>query len=102
MGAYVPRAPEIREWLEAQPMTCHYSGERITPATMQIDHRTPVERGGSNEFTNLCLASGSMNRAKGTMTEGEFKALLALIATFPDGGKSILTRLKRAAHVYGR
>lgn len=100
--AFVPTAPSILQWLTEQPMTCHYSGEKITPATMQIDHKTPLHRGGTNDLSNLCLASKAMNNAKGSMTEREFRSLQNLISTFPDGGAEVLTRLKRASFAYGR
>lgn len=83
-------------------MTCHYSGEKITPAKSEIDHRTPVAKGGTNEFSNLCLSSPAMNKAKGDMTEEEFRSLLNLLSTFEDGGKTVLMRLRMATHVYAR
>lgn len=81
-------------------MVCHYTGEKITLAKSQIDHKEPLERGGSNDFENLCLCSPSANRAKGAMTEAEFKALLALVTSFPDGGRDVLRRLKASAFIY--
>lgn len=62
---------------------------------MTIDHKIPLQRGGTNSLDNLCLASASMNRAKGTLTHTEFIDLLALINTWEDKGKSLLTRLKQ-------
>lgn len=101
-GAFVPTAPDILAWLIKQPMTCHYSGEKITPATMQIDHKTPLDRGGTNDLTNLCLASKGSNNAKGSMTEAEYRSLLTLLQTFPDGGADVLRRLKASSFVYHR
>lgn len=83
-------------------MVCFYSGEKITPATMQVDHRTPIERGGSNDFSNLCLASKASNNAKGALTEEEYRSLMACIETFHDGGKDVLRRLRASSYIYGR
>jgi 5-methylcytosine-specific restriction endonuclease McrA len=42
----------------------------------EIEHRTPVCRGGSNFTYNLCLACRKCNKAKGAMTEPEFRKSL--------------------------
>jgi len=53
--------------------TCAYCGHRGTSATLEVDHKTPVARGGSDDPANLTTACWECNRAKGTMTAGEFR-----------------------------
>lgn len=50
---------------------CHYCGAERVP--LEVEHRLPVTRGGGNELDNLVLACGPCNRAKGTLTDEEFK-----------------------------
>ena len=59
--------------------TCTYCGYRGTRRTLEVDHRIPVARGGSDDSANLVTACWSCNREKGTMTEYEY-SLLQLIA----------------------
>jgi len=53
--------------------TCAYCGHRGTSATLEVDHKTPVARGGSDDPANLTTACWECNRAKGRMTAGEFR-----------------------------
>lgn len=43
----------------------------------EIDHRTPVSRGGTHVDANLWVLCDCCNRDKGSMTVGEFADLLA-------------------------
>jgi len=66
------------EWLAllaSHGKSCAYcrSKERI-----EIDHRTPLTRGGSNLIDNILPACRGCNRRKRTMTEEEFCALLQI------------------------
>jgi 5-methylcytosine-specific restriction endonuclease McrA len=66
-----------REWLalvEKHGGRCAYCG---VAAAMQVDHRTPLARGGTNEVANILPACGPCNQRKHTMTEAEFRARLA-------------------------
>lgn len=49
---------------------CGYCGTREGPH--EIDHMTPLSRGGSNHDDNLVLACRKCNRSKGTRTAEEF------------------------------
>jgi len=53
--------------------TCAYCGHRGNSATLEVDHKMPVARGGSDDPTNLTTACWECNRAKGTTTAGEFR-----------------------------
>lgn len=98
----VPTSAEIEAWLKAQPMVCAYTGARVTPAILNIDHRQPLDRGGTNDLVNLCVTTKAVNGAKGNMTEGEFRSLLALTASWDDNGKKLLSRLRAAATIFAR
>jgi len=91
-----PSRIEIEQWLHSQePLHCYYSAAPLKITDVNVDHKTPLNRGGTNELDNLCVTSHHMNTAKGSMTELEFKALLNLISTWEDKGKKLLTRLKQ-------
>ena len=51
---------------------CYYCKTR--QARMQLEHKQPLSRGGTNDPTNLCLACAECNRQKGTKTEAEYVA----------------------------
>lgn len=53
--------------------TCTYCGHRGNSATLEVDHKTPLARGGTDDPANLTTACCECNRAKGTMTAGEFR-----------------------------
>jgi|SRR5688572_12371904 len=52
---------------------CAYCGSR---ERIQADHRIPLNRGGSNEITNILPACRHCNCRKHTRTEEEFRSLL--------------------------
>jgi len=91
----IPKAEEIKIWLVNQkPLTCYYSGVNVDLWKMHIDHKVPLNRGGSNSLDNLCVTDAKMNPAKGAMTEKEFKSLLRLINSWEDKGDYLLSRLR--------
>lgn len=93
--ALTPPTAEIKEWLENQPIICYYSGEVLNLDTLTIDHKQPIDRGGTNELDNLCICSHKMNSSKGKMSEKEFTELLSLLHTWEDGGYYVLARLRQ-------
>jgi 5-methylcytosine-specific restriction endonuclease McrA len=67
----------VGEWLallELWDGRCAYCGER---APLEIDHRVPLARGGTNSIDNILPACGPCNRRKHAMWEEEFRARLA-------------------------
>jgi len=62
------RTPSVR---------CEYCGRRMRGCDAEVDHRTPLARGGRHERANLAVACSPCNRRKGTMLEADFRALLA-------------------------
>jgi len=68
------------EWLaliEAYAGTCAYRGE---VGSLEVDHRIPLSRGGTNSIDNVLPACSRCNREKGQLTEAEFRARLAASA----------------------
>ncbi|WP_232789540.1 RNA-guided endonuclease IscB [Streptomyces jeddahensis] len=64
---------EIREYLLAKwGRACAYCGAVGVP--LQIEHIRPRARGGSDRVSNLTLACGPCNQAKGVMPLAEFLA----------------------------
>jgi 5-methylcytosine-specific restriction endonuclease McrA len=61
----------VRAYLEDRYRhRCAYC--RVDFETLQIDHVTPVSRGGSDAIGNLVLACVPCNKSKGTQTAAEF------------------------------
>lgn len=92
----VPTAKEFEEWFSGQPIVCYYTQEPVVLRDLQVDHKQPRSRGGTDKLENLCITSSGINRAKGNMTEQEFRSLLDLILTWEDRGATLLKRLKQA------
>jgi 5-methylcytosine-specific restriction endonuclease McrA len=65
---------EWRSLVESYGGKCAYRGET---GPVQVDHRTPLTRGGKNSIDNVLPACGRCNREKGQLTEAEFRARLA-------------------------
>jgi 5-methylcytosine-specific restriction endonuclease McrA len=64
------------EWLASlahHAGACAYCGSKVL---IEIDHRVPLTRGGSNLIENIIPACRRCNRRKGTMTEEEFRSSL--------------------------
>jgi 5-methylcytosine-specific restriction endonuclease McrA len=71
-GSFTPA-----QWLalvEAYGGRCAYRGEQ---APLEVDHRVPLSRGGSNLIENILPACRRCNAEKHQMTEEEFRARLA-------------------------
>ncbi len=65
------------EWLDlvaSYRARCAYCG---SVAPLEMDHRIPLVRGGTNAIDNILPACGRCNRRKHTRTEDEFRAWLA-------------------------
>lgn len=65
---------ELRdEIFQRDNYTCTYCGQRRTAAYLEVDHRVPLARSGSDDPDNLVTACWECNREKGTMTEWEYR-----------------------------
>ena len=63
-----------RALVESYGGSCAYRGEA---GPVQVDHRTPLTRGGRNSIDNILPACRKCNTEKGQLTEEEFRARLA-------------------------
>jgi len=89
----VSTSQEIEEWLKKQVFVCHYSKVPLESDKFEVDHRIPINQGGSITLDNVVLCTPRMNRAKGNMTEKEFLALLTFLSSWEDNGEKIIRRL---------
>lgn len=67
-----------RSLAQDQGNRCYYCGKpfgRKNPPT--VEHKTPLNRGGRSEPSNLAAACNACNNAKGGMTEAEYRAQVA-------------------------
>ena len=62
-----------KELFRRQGGRCMYCGSRQRMDLMDIDHKIPVARGGSNQRSNLQLLCRTCNARKGTKTDREFR-----------------------------
>lgn len=90
-----PLKQDIKDWLLTQPLVCHYSGVPVDLFDIVVDHKIPVNRGGTNCFSNLCITNHKHNTSKGWMTETEYKDLLKLVTSWEDKGEGLLKRLRQ-------
>lgn len=72
-------ASELRKLIENQGYKCALTGVHLTPNTAELDHITPIKKGGSNEIENLQWVSMQVNRAKGSMLQSEFIEMCRLV-----------------------
>ena len=70
-----PDAVDLRRLLQMQDYKCALTGVRLEPENPELDHKTPLSRGGSNAIGNLQWIQKEVNRAKGTMDNEEFIAM---------------------------
>ena len=66
-----------RKLMRRQNNTCAYCGHRRISSSMEIDHITPVVRGGSNDESNLQVICRPCNMRKGIQTDEEFRTRYA-------------------------
>ena len=84
----------VGEWLALVELwggRCAYCGER---APLEIDHRVPLSRGGTNSIDNILPACGPCNRRKHAMSEQEFRERLAAEKKSRDQSSVDLTGLE--------
>ena len=63
---------------------CPYCLGELDVRNMGLDHRTPIDRGGDKSMDNLIICCKKCNTRKGTLTEDEYRKVLAFIGTFKE------------------
>lgn len=56
---------------------CRYQGSLLNTQYLEVDHKVPGSRGGSDALSNLQTICTSCKRAKGDKTHTEYRAYLA-------------------------
>jgi 5-methylcytosine-specific restriction endonuclease McrA len=82
------------------PERCRWCQKRITPATLNVDHKVPVSRGGSWSLDNLEGICAPCNRKKSILDSNEYHRLLQKLSELTDElGSDFVARnvLKRLA-----
>ena len=79
--------PEVRRRIGVQQGNrCMYCGVTLYRATLRIDHKDPVEHGGSNEESNLQALCTPCNSRKWVQTDEEFRwRYRELLENLPTG-----------------
>jgi hypothetical protein len=76
---------EFQRWLwdtvGLQAVSCPYCRAPIDVLSLQLDHRTPLRRGGGPELSNLQVLCKGCNGSKGEFTHEEY----SLIVVFMEG-----------------
>ena len=67
---------DVNRIYDEQNGKCFYCGNALN-GLFDVDHKTPLSRGGSNWPNNLCCACAACNRSKHTKTAEEFLNLLS-------------------------
>jgi len=79
------------------PIQCRYCNRWFTLAQVDVDHGTPLGRGGSSGLDNLDYPCAQDNDRKGELTVAEYTALLGYLNTVhPLARQDVLSRLEKA------
>ena len=82
---------------EDAPIQCRYCGQWFTFPEVDVDHGTPLSRGGSTGLDNIDYPCAADNDRKGSLSVAEYKALLAYLETVhPLARQDVLSRLQKA------
>ncbi len=84
-------SPKLRrELLQEQNRKCMYCGAPKSIKTTDVDHKTPVIRGGPNEKSNYQILCKPCNQRKGAQTDEEFRKRYAeLLPRFRRGQRPV-------------
>ena len=62
-----------RKLCQDQDYRCMYCGRRRALTDLEVDHKIPVKRGGSDNLRNLQVLCPTCNKRKGNQTDREFR-----------------------------
>jgi len=79
-----------------QASICEYCHKLIEPLDYSIDHKTPLNKGGTNDIGNLHLTCIKCNKVKGDLTDEQFKDLMGYLADKPEVYDNLYKRLRMA------
>lgn len=68
-----PTKKEKELLFKNQSGRCMYCGAKLSLHYLDVDHKIPLSRNGSDRISNKQLICGPCNRRKGNMTDGEFR-----------------------------
>ena len=79
-----PIPKSIRDDLyEQQDGKCMYCGRKLDKENVNVDHKTPVKRGGSDNRKNLQILCRRCNTRKRDTTDGEFRRAYKAVGLLP-------------------
>ena len=82
---------------EDAPICCRYCNRWFTLAEVDVDHGTPLSRGGSTGLENIDYPCAADNDRKGSLSVAAYKDLLAYLDKIhPLDRQDILSRLQKA------
>jgi CRISPR/Cas system Type II protein with McrA/HNH and RuvC-like nuclease domain len=81
-GAVTFGASVRRRLFENQNGLCFYTNVILDIATAHVDHKVPIARGGTNDFSNLVLCTPEANQLKHSKTAEEFMEWLQTTGLF--------------------
>ena len=91
----VPGIAPIKKWLiKQEPYTCYFTGRSLNRDSMQLDHLTPVSRGGGFNLTNVATTSKDMNLLKADILAEDFIQLLDLVSDWEDKGNALFKMMR--------
>jgi 5-methylcytosine-specific restriction endonuclease McrA len=84
----------VTDALASERATCPYCTRKLTPKNFELDHATPLNRGGQFTVPNTDVICGPCNKKKGGLTRQEFSSLLEFVSTLASEARAdILQRL---------
>jgi len=84
---WVCKPQDLAKMFDCQNGKCAYCGVDLKPETTQVDHITPLSRGGEHALNNTLLACKDCNYLKNSRTSEEFGSFLK------DYAKRILSKI---------
>lgn len=80
---------ELMRVLESQDFKCALTGVPLTFESASLDHKIPVCRGGGHTTKNLWFIDRAVNRAKHTMSVGDFVAMCEAVVKWTGQQQSL-------------
>ena len=70
----IVKAPKIsmKALRERDNDTCIYTGKKLKPSQMSVEHVTPVSKGGQTSWDNIALCDRDVNSERGNMSHEKF------------------------------